>query len=107
MADTISKLSASQAGSGDQGQTLLAAGAQVALRLWDEGTVHGKTPHAHGYETVGYVIEGTATLVSGDTRLDLKPGDSWHVPAGVEHVYEVADYLKAIEATSPPAREAG
>ena len=107
MTDTITKRSAAETEMGDKGQKLLTAGANVALRLWDEGEVHGKTPHAHDYETVGYVIEGSATLISGETKLDLRPGDSWHVPAGVEHAYAVDDHLKAIEATSPPARDAG
>ena len=106
MADTISKQPASETPTGEKGQFLLAAGGNVALRLWDEGPVHGKTPHGHAYETVGYVIEGRATLISGDTRLALEPGDSWHVPSGVEHVYEVETGFKAVEATSPPAREA-
>ena len=107
MTDTITKLSAAETHTGEKGQLFLARGAQVALRLWDEGPVKDKTPHAHSYETVGYVLEGRATLVSGDTRLTLEPGDSWHVASGAEHVYEIETAFKAVEATSPPARDAG
>ena len=40
----------------------LIKGSKIALRLWDENDVHNKPAHASGYETAGYVLEGTATL---------------------------------------------
>ena len=37
----------------------------------------------------------------------LEPGDSWLVPAGAEHSYQITDAFTAIEATSPPAHAHG
>lgn len=97
-------VSADAAPAGPDGEKLLAAGEKVALRLWDEGPATGKSPHANAYETVGYAIEGEATLTLGGSETKLTPGLSWVVPAGAEHFYTVAGHFKAVEATSPPAR---
>ena len=102
-ADTVT---AASAPTGDDGQKLLIAGEKVALRLWDEGQTAGKDPHACEHETVGYALEGEATLTVEGTRTTLSPGVSWHVPAGAKHHYAIPNRFKAIEATSPPARDA-
>ncbi|NNJ24418.1 cupin domain-containing protein [Alienimonas chondri] len=101
---SASLVSADAAPTGPDGQKLLAAGERVALRLWDEGPTPGQGPHAHPYETVGYALEGEATLTIDGAETKLTPGLSWVVPAGAEHFYSVSGHFKAIEATSPPAR---
>ncbi len=104
----VSKVGAADVHAGQMGQRNLAAGSRVAMRLWDEQpTSSGKPQAAREYETVGYVVSGRARLVAGDETLDLGPGDSWVVPAGVEHTYEIVEALTAVEATSPPAQEDG
>ena len=104
----VGKVSVTRAGTGDMGQRYLASGTRVAMRLWDEQpTSSGKPQAAREYETVGYVVSGRARLVTGDGTLDLGPGDSWVVPAGVEHTYEIVEALTAVEATSPPAQQGG
>ncbi len=106
--DGIDKISVTRAATGEMGQRYLASGARVALRLWDEQpTSSGKPQAARDYETVGYVVSGRARLVTGDESLDLAPGDSWVVPAGVEHTYQILEALTAVEATAPPAQQAG
>lgn len=107
-ADGVGKISVTAASTGGMGQRYLAAGSRVAMRLWlEQPTTSGKPEAARDYETVGYVISGRARLVAGEDRLELGPGDSWVVPAGVEHTYEIVEELTAVEATAPPAREAG
>lgn len=107
-ADGVDKITVTSASSGEMGQRYLASGSRVALRLWSEQpTSSGKPQVAREYETVGYVISGRARLVTGDEALDLGPGDSWVVPSGVEHTYEIVEELTAVEATAPPARQAG
>jgi quercetin dioxygenase-like cupin family protein len=93
---------------GDMGQVYLASGERVSLRLW-EGLEPGepKPRVARDYETVGYVIAGRALLHLPDETMDLDVGGSWVVPAGVEHTYEVTEAFTAVEATSPPAQQAG
>jgi mannose-6-phosphate isomerase-like protein (cupin superfamily) len=81
----------------------LAAGAAVALRLWDEPPGEGAASR-RDYETVGYVLEGRAVLELMGSQVELSPGDSWLVPRGAEHRYRIRERLRAIEATAPPAR---
>jgi len=74
------------------------------MRLWrDEPGGKLKEPTTRDYETVGYVISGHAKLELEGQTLDLKPGDSWLVPAGAAHHYTIMEPFTAVEATSPPA----
>ncbi|MBB4657796.1 cupin domain-containing protein [Parvularcula dongshanensis] len=104
MADKIEKLNAEDATPGSHGEAQMMAGAGMALREWNEGKTTGKDDHAQDYETLGYVIAGEAKLCSGDETLHLTQGDSWRVPKGVMHHYEVEESFRAVEVTSPPAR---
>ena len=105
---TIKKVETETSPKGEMGQRYLVSGKRVSLRLWVQepgGTL--KAPAKREYETVGYVISGTAQLdVEGQT-LNLKPGDSWLVPAGATHQYKIMEPFTAIEATSPPAQVHG
>lgn len=58
----------------------------VSMRLWvDEPGGKLKAPTTKDYETVGYIISGSAKLdLEGQT---LNHGDSWLVPAGASHQY--------------------
>ncbi len=104
----VSKVGAADVHAGQMGQQNLAAGSRVAMRLWAaEEPTEGKPEAAREYETVGYVITGRARLRAGEHTLDLSPGDSWVVPAGVSHTYEILEAFTAVEATSPPASQAG
>ena len=91
---------------GGQGQKLLAMGESLGMRLWEESLEDfvQKPPHRSNYETVGYVIEGQAELIIGETSTALHPGDSWVVPKDVEHHYRILEDFVAVEATHPPAR---
>ncbi len=101
---TVKKVSSAHSPTGEMGQVYLASGTRVSMRLWDEGATGGMTPHTRPYETVGFVIEGKATLHLGDQKVTLAKGDSWLVPEGAEHHYEIAERFRAVEATAPPAR---
>ena len=104
----VSKVEAADVEAGQMGQRYLAAGAQVGMRLWAaQPPSEGKPEAARDYETVGYVVTGRARLRAGDETLELGPGDSWVVPAGVSHTYEIVEAFTAVEATSPPAQQGG
>lgn len=93
---------------GEMGQTYLASGERVGLRMWDEEpTEERKSASQREYETVGYVLEGRALLTVGNESYELQKGDSWVVPANIEHCYQIVEHFKAIEATSPPGRSSG
>ncbi len=106
MADTtIKKVSSAHSPRGDMGQTYLVSGKSVALRMWDEtpADTTDKTDHRRPYETVGFALEGEATLHLEGQTVTLRAGDAWLVPADAAHHYEIESHFKAVEATSPPA----
>ena len=105
---TIKKVEADTSPKGEMGQKYLVAGKRVSLRLWiDEPGGKLKAPTSREYETVGYVISGSANLELEGQTLNLKRGDSWLVPAGAMHQYTIIEPFTAVEATAPPAEVHG
>ncbi|GGY53549.1 cupin domain-containing protein [Parvularcula lutaonensis] len=102
----IEKLNANEHQPSSHGEALAMSNGEMAMRVWNEGPVGNKGEHASGYETIGYVIDGEAKLHSDGTTIHLTKGDSWRVPKGVKHCYEIEESFHAIEVTSPPARSA-
>ena len=99
------KVSAHGAAAGPHGEIGLAAGERVAMRMWrDEEPNADKPTSASPHETVGYVVSGRAELVLAGETVALAPGDSYLVPAGVEHTYRILETFTAVEATAPPAK---
>jgi mannose-6-phosphate isomerase-like protein (cupin superfamily) len=89
------------------GQTYLASGVRVSMRLWEEGPSDDKAETWRDYETVGYVVSGRAELHLEGQTVHLEPGDSWVVPKGARHRYRILEPFTAVEATSPPAHVHG
>lgn len=101
---SIKKVNSEHSPRGEMGQRYLADGKAVSMRLWDGEQPGEPKPEAkRDYETVGYVIEGRARLRLEGQVVDLEPGDSWVVPRGASHTYEILEAFRAVEATSPPA----
>lgn len=105
---SVKKVDAQFSPTGQMGQKYLASGKSVAMRLWEnEQPADAKPETQRDYETVGYVIQGKAELhLEGQTIL-LEPGQSWVVPKGASHTYNILESFTAIEATSPPAQVHG
>lgn len=105
---TIKKVNSATSPRGDMGQKYLADGKSVSMRLWEKEEPTDKKPEvSRDYETVGYVIEGKAELHLEGQKVLLEKGDSWLVPKGASHTYEILDAFTAVEATSPPAEVHG
>ncbi|MGI8437933.1 MAG: cupin domain-containing protein [Chthoniobacterales bacterium] len=105
MKDTsVTKVTSEFSPRGPEGEKYLAAGTQIAMRLWENEKPNDKKPTSkHDYEVVGYVIKGKAELhLEGQTLL-LNAGDSYAVPKGAAHAYKILEEFTAVEATSPPA----
>lgn len=101
---SVTKVQSKDSPHGSMGQKYLAAGTDLAMRLWEckkPGDLGAMT--SRDYETVGYVISGRAELHTGGQMVRLEPGDSWSVPKGAEHAYRILETFTAVEATSPPA----
>lgn len=105
---SITKVSALTAPRGDMGQKYLAAGVKMSMRLWEnEPPGPAKPEAARDYEAIGYVLKGRARLILEGQVIHLAPGDSWVVPRGARHSYEILELFTAVEATSPPAEVHG
>lgn len=109
MSDTsVKKVDSANSPKGQLGQKYLASGKTVSMRLWeDEQPSEPKEPSVREYETVGYVIKGRAELHIEGQMVLLEPGDSWVVPKGSSHTYNILEPFTAVEATSPPAQVHG
>ncbi len=91
------KTSETQAQIGEHGERFLIEGENAFMRLWHEKNVPDKEFVSREYETLGYVISGSAVLTVGDEEVELGIGDSWRVPAGAKHRYTIKETLKAVE----------
>lgn len=101
---TITKIDSSHSPHGPMGQKYLASGSGIAMRLWEAVEPGQPTEDtAREYETVGYVISGRAKLHSEGQVVILESGNSWVVPKGARHHYEILERFTAVEATHPPA----
>lgn len=109
MPDTsVKKVSSQHSPKGKMGQRYLVMGKRMSMRLWEEEPSDQKQgPHAREYETVGYVVHGKAELHLEDQKVILAEGDSWVVPSGARHHYQILEPFLAVEATSPPAEVHG
>lgn len=105
---TVIKVQSQHSPRGALGQKYLASGKNVAMRLWqDEQPDDPKPPASRDYETVGYVISGRAELHTEGQIVLLEAGDSWVVPKGASHTYNILESFTAVEATYPPASQHG
>ena len=109
MSDTsVNKIDSAYSPKGQLGQKYLASGKTVSMRLWEnEQPGEPKEPAAREYETVGYVISGRAELHIEGQMVLLESGNSWVVPKGTSHTYNILEPFTAVEATSPPAQVHG
>ncbi len=57
--------------------------------------------HSHPHEQTGYLVKGNIILTIGGEKYDVKPGDSWTIPGGVEHKADIIEDSVAVEVFSP------
>jgi quercetin dioxygenase-like cupin family protein len=95
--DTVGKIALRNADVGPRGQYLLANGEELQMRVWRSSPDLNKDAHSNPYEVAGFVLEGRARLHSNGDSTMLEPGDSWIVPAGVEHRYEILEPFATVE----------
>ena len=101
---TIIKVDSTHSPHGPLGQLYLATGVGVGMRLWRDRPPGPSVPEAaRDYETVGYVISGSAELHSEGQMVLLEPGNAWVVPRHARHTYKILEPFTAVEATHPPA----
>ena len=105
---TLIKVDSRHSPHGPDGEKYLASGKHVSMRLWEnEQPGPAKPSAARPYETVGYVLSGRAELHLAGQVVVLETGNSWVVPQGAEHTYNILESFSAVEATSSPAQVHG
>ena len=104
---TITKVDSRFSPHGEPGERYLASGKHIGMRLWNEKPGADKPETSRDYETVGYVISGTAELDVEGQKVRLEAGNSWVVPKGARHHYRILEEFTAVEATSPPSHVHG
>jgi quercetin dioxygenase-like cupin family protein len=57
--------------------------------------------HAHPQEQTGLLITGRIRLTIGSEAFEAAPGDTWCIPANVEHQAEILQDAVAIEVFAP------
>ena len=57
--------------------------------------------HAHPHEQTGYLVTGHIRLTIGATEHDVRPGDNWCIPGGVEHGARILEDSVAVEVFAP------
>jgi quercetin dioxygenase-like cupin family protein len=57
--------------------------------------------HQHPQEQTGYLLSGHVVFTIAGVQHDLRAGDSWMIPGGVEHGVRVPEDSVVIEVFSP------
>ena len=63
------------------------------------------SPHRHGNEQLGVLIEGSLTFRIGEETRGLGPGDTWSIPPDVEHEVTAGPEGAALVEVFVPSRE--
>jgi quercetin dioxygenase-like cupin family protein len=64
------------------------------------------TVHSHPQEQWGVLLEGRCVRVQGGEEIEMRAGDFWHTPGGVEHgIRTGAEGAVVLDIFSPPREE--
>jgi quercetin dioxygenase-like cupin family protein len=58
--------------------------------------------HAHPNEQAGYILSGRVRVLTRNSESELAPGDSYAIPAGVEHSIVIIEDAEELQVFSPP-----
>ena len=61
--------------------------------------------HSHPNEQVGYVLSGRIVVLTRDARHELGPGDTYAIPANVEHSIEIIEQAEEVQVFTPPRED--
>ncbi len=64
------------------------------------------TPHSHPEEQWGVMLSGDGVRIQGDKEVDVKVGDFWCTPGGVQHAFRAGPKgARLLDVFSPPREE--
>ena len=58
--------------------------------------------HSHPNEQIGYVLSGRIRVLTRDSQYELGTGDTYAIPANVEHSIEIIEAAEEIQVFTPP-----
>lgn len=61
--------------------------------------------HSHPNEQIGYILFGRIRVLTRETTIDLGPGDTYSIPANVQHSIEIVEDADELQVFSPPRPE--
>ncbi|MGA2018937.1 MAG: cupin domain-containing protein [Opitutaceae bacterium] len=61
--------------------------------------------HGHPNEQTGYILSGRVRVLTRDSESELGPGDSYAIPAGIEHSVVILEDAEELQVFSPPRAE--
>lgn len=84
---------------------LLAVGERLMVTRMRFRTGMTAREHAHPHEQAGYVISGRYRQTIAGSSHELRPGDSYAIPGGIQHSMEVLEGGEVIDVFTPPRDE--
>jgi quercetin dioxygenase-like cupin family protein len=84
---------------------LLASGPQSMIALMHYRPENRVPFHSHPNEQSGYIISGRTRVRTRDAAHELGAGDSYVVPANVEHSIEILEPTEELQVFTPPRED--
>lgn len=84
---------------------LLATGPQCMMTKMHYRVGNRIPFHAHPNEQIGYVLSGRTRVLTRELAYELVAGDSYSIPAGVEHSIEIIEDADELQVFAPPRPE--
>ncbi len=61
--------------------------------------------HSHPNEQSGYILSGRIRVLTRDSGHELGPGDTYAIPANVEHSIEIIEPAEEVQVFTPPRED--
>ena len=61
--------------------------------------------HSHPNEQAGYILSGRIRVLTRDSRHELGPGDTYAIPANIEHRIEIIEDAEEVQVFTPPRED--
>jgi len=84
---------------------LLATGPQCMMAKMHYRVGNQVPWHSHPNEQIGYLLFCRTRVRTRDDARELGPGDSYVIPAGVEHSIEILEDTDELQVFAPPRPE--
>jgi quercetin dioxygenase-like cupin family protein len=84
---------------------LLATGPQCMMTKMHYRVGNQIPFHSHPNEQIGYILFGRVRVLTREASVELSTGDSYCVPANVEHSIEILADADEVQVFTPPRPE--